>query len=303
MHPIQGAIAFLVFPGLLYALPMGWLMLGSERVFVARLQGRIGPPVAQPFWDFIKLLGKWPVPRPASDTFILTLLPVLAVGSTLGALGLLPAFAGGDGFVGDLILFVGLLEMAPLCMVLAGFASRSVYGQVGAAREAVLGISGNVPFLGALLALALSSGSLSMPHMAAAAPWAVRIPALLAILLCLPVKLRLNPFSVANAEQEILAGPLTEYDGPRLALWELAHGLEWVALAGLVAAFLVPGRIPGRPLWFVLASFALVPLLALLAAATARLKVHQATRFLWRWAALAAALAVAAAFLTRHWSF
>lgn len=299
MSTCQGMVAFLLFPGLLYALPMGWLMLGSERRIVARLQGRIGPPLTQPFYDFVKLLGKWPVARAGADTFLLTLLPVLAVGSTLGALALLPAFAGWDGFVGDLILFVGLLEMAPLCAVLAGFASRSIYGQVGAAREAILGISGNVPFLAALLALAVAGGSLSMPRIAAAAPWAVRVPALLAILLCLPVKLRLNPFSAASAEQEILAGPLTEYDGPRLALWELAHGLEWVALAGLVAAFLVPARIPGRPLVFILASFALVPLLATLAAATARLKVNQAARFLWRWASLAAAAALAAAFLTR----
>ena len=300
MNPAQGAIAFLVFPGLLYALPMGWLMLAGERRIVARLQGRIGPPLSQAFYDFVKLLGKWPVPRPGSDTFVLTLLPVLAVGSTLGALGLLPALAGG-GFVGDLILFVGLLEMAPLCLVLAGFASRSIYGQVGSIREAVLGISGNVPFLAALLALAMSAGSLSMPRIAAAAPWAVRIPALLAILLTIPVKLRINPFSVANAEQEILAGPLTEYDGPRLALWELAHGLEWVALAGLVAALLVPSQGFARPVLFVLVSLAMVPLLATLAAATARVKVDQAARFLWRWAALAAAAAVAAAFVIRHW--
>lgn len=300
MNPARGAIAFLVFPGLLYALPMGWLMLAGERRIVARLQGRIGPPLSQAFYDFVKLLGKWPVPRPGSDTFVLTLLPVLAVGSTLGALGLLPALAGG-GFVGDLILFVGLLEMAPLCSVLAGFASRSIYGQVGSVREAVLGICGNVPFLAALLALAMSAGSLSMPRIAAAAPWAVRVPALLAILLTIPVKLRINPFSVANAEQEILAGPLTEYDGPRLALWELAHGLEWVALAGLVAAFLAPFQGFSRPVWFVLVSLAMVPLLATLAAATARVKVDQAARFLWRWAALAAAAAVAAAFVIRHW--
>jgi formate hydrogenlyase subunit 4 len=52
---------------------------------------------------------------------------------------------------------------------------------------------------------------------------------------------------------------------------------------------------------FVLVSLALVPLLATLAAATARLKIDQAARFLWRWAALAAAAAMAAAFLIRHW--
>jgi NADH-quinone oxidoreductase subunit H len=295
--------ALLVFPGLLYALPMGWLMLGSERRIVARLQGRIGPPVSQAFYDFVKLMAKWPVPR-GPEALLLTLLPLLAVGSTLGSLALLPVLAGQGGFAGDLILLVGLMEMAPLCSVLAGFASRSVYGQVGATREAVLGISVNVPFLAALLALSASAGSLQLAGIAQAAPWAVRIPALVAILCCLPVKLRLNPFSVANAEQEILAGPLTEFDGPRLALWELAHALEWVVLAGLVAALVVPFHALGRPLGtvlFILISFALVPLLATLASATARLKLSQATRFLWRWAALASAIAFTAAIAVRHW--
>ena len=303
MNSLQALLALLVFPGLLYALPMGWLMLGSERRIVARLQGRIGPPVSQAFYDFVKLLAKWPVPR-GPEALLLTFLPLLAVGTTLGSLALLPVLTGHGGFAGDLILLVGLLEMAPLCAVLAGFASRSVYGEVGATREAVLGISVNVPFLAALLALSASAGSLQLAGIAEAAPWAVRVPALLAILCCLPVKLRLNPFSVANAEQEILAGPLTEYDGPRLALWELAHALEWVALAGLVAALVVPFQALGRPLGavlFILASFALVPLLATLAAATARLKLSQATRFLWRWAALASAIAFTAAVAVRHW--
>ncbi|BDU72802.1 respiratory chain complex I subunit 1 family protein [Mesoterricola silvestris] len=287
-------LALLVFPGLLYAVPMGWLMLGSERKVVARLQGRVGPPLTQGFYDFVKLLAKAPVPR--AETFLLTLLPILAVASTLGALALLPVGAG--GFTGDLIVFVGLLEMAPLCSVLAGFASRSVYGEVGATREAVLGISGNVPFLAALLALASAAGSLQLAAVAGGAPWVVRGPALLALLACLPVKLRMNPFSVANAEQEILAGPLTEMDGPRLALWELAHALEWVVLAGLVAVLVVPGR--GGA--FVLVSFAVVPLLGTLAAATARFKIDQAARFLWIWAVLAAVLAFFAAMAVRHGS-
>lgn len=303
MNALKVLFALLVFPGLLYALPMGWLMLGSERRIVARLQGRIGPPVSQAFYDFVKLLAKWPVPR-GSEELLLTFLPLLAVGSTLGSLALLPVLDGQGGFAGDLILLVGLMEMAPLCAVLAGFASRSVYGQVGATREAILGISVNVPFLAALLALSASAGSLQLARIAQAAPWVVRAPALLAILCCLPVKLRLNPFSVANAEQEILAGPLTEFDGPRLALWELAHALEWVVLAGLVAALLVPFHALGRPLGvtlFILVSFALVPLLATLASATARLKLSQATRFLWRWAALASGIAFAAAIAVRHW--
>ncbi|HWQ09867.1 MAG TPA: complex I subunit 1 family protein [Holophaga sp.] len=303
MNLVHALWGLLVFPGLLFAAPMGWLMLGAERRIVARLQGRIGPPVTQAFYDFVKLMAKEPAPRPASDTLLLTVLPLLAVGAMLGALALLPVLRLEGGFAGDLILFVGLLELAPLCFVLAGFASRSIYGEVGAVREAVLSISGNVPFLVALMAMATSAGSLQVAPLAAGTPWMVRVPALLTILLCLPVKLRMNPFSIANAEQEVLAGPLTEYDGPRLALWELAHALEWVVLAGLVAVLAWPVQglpaVVGVPLFAGLA-FLLVSVLATLAAATARLKLSQATRFLWRWALLASAVSLAATFFLRH---
>ena len=57
MMPWRALLALLVFPGLLYALPAGWLMLGLERKLRARFQRRIGPPIVQPVYDFLKLLG------------------------------------------------------------------------------------------------------------------------------------------------------------------------------------------------------------------------------------------------------
>jgi NADH-quinone oxidoreductase subunit H len=52
------AVAFLVWPGLLLAAPLAWLELWLMRKTVARLQGRVGPPFFQPFFDFMKLMGK-----------------------------------------------------------------------------------------------------------------------------------------------------------------------------------------------------------------------------------------------------
>ena len=303
MNPAQSLRALLLIPGLLYALPMGWLMLGVERKLRARFQGRIGPPITQPFWDLIKLLAKSPVARVVSDRGLLAGLPLLAVASMLGALALLPVFAGENGFSGDLVLLVGLLELPPLCLILAGYASRSIYGELGATREAIVSIASNVPFVAALVAMATAAGSLHLSAIAVSTPWPVRIPALAAILLCLPVKLRINPVSLANAEQEVLAGPLTEFDGRLLAFWELAHVLEWVALTGFVVTILVPLRSSLGMLdavVFALISLALVPLLTLLGAATARLKLAQATRLLWRWAGAAAAIALILSMGIRH---
>jgi len=154
-----------------------------------------------------------------------------------------------------------------------------------------------------VVAMAAAAGSLQLSTVAMDTPWMVRVPAMAAILLCLPVKLRINPVSLANAEQEVLAGPLTEFDGRLLALWELAHALEWVALGGFVIALAAPfrssfGLLDG--IVFALASLALVPLLTILGSATARLKLSQATRLLWRWASATAAVALILSILTRQ---
>ena len=231
----------LLFPGLLYAVPMAWLMEWINRKLVARLQRRIGPPFYQPFFDFVKLLAKEPVSRPPLQGFVMTALPLIAIASTLGTIALLPIFPSGHGFTGDLVLLVSLVEVAPLCAVLAGFASRSLFGGIGATREAVLTLAYNLPFLTALFALAVGTGSFSLAGLVSTPIWFVRVPALIALLITLPVKLHLNPFSAASAEQEIYAGATTEYDGPRLALWELSHALEWVVLTGLWAVTGVSG--------------------------------------------------------------
>lgn len=313
MNVARALLSLLLFPGLLYAVPMGWLMLWLERKLRARLQGRVGPPFYQPFFDFVKLMAKQPLHLPGLEGLLQTGLPILAIGASLGALALLPVFPGARGFAGDLILLLALLEVPPLCAILAGFASRSLFGQVGATREALLTIAYNLPLLTALVALAVAIDSLRLADLAGlSGPGSdspmgpgihmVRLLAVLSLLLCLPVKLRLNPFSLANAEQEIYTGPTTEFGGPHLALWELAHGLEWVALTGLVATLGLPWRSGLWPLdatVFVLLSLFLAVVLTVVAAATARLKILQAARFYSRWALGLALLSLIVAVIPR----
>jgi NADH-quinone oxidoreductase subunit H len=291
---VDALLRLLIFPGLVYALPAAWLMVWVERKLTARLQRRLGPPFFQPFFDFVKLLAKRPVARPPLQALVMTALPVLAVAAVLGALALLPVFAGG-GFSGDLVLLASLLEVPPLCAVLGGFASRSLYGELGATREALLSVSYSLPFLGAIVALAAAAHTLDLATLMSRPLWAVRAPALVALALCLPVKLRVNPFSVTNAEQEIYAGPTTEFEGPRLALWELAHGLEWIALTGLWATLAFPVvrfAWPLRIIVFIAISFAAAVVITAVAAATARLKPVQAARVYWQWGMLVAVVAL-----------
>jgi NADH-quinone oxidoreductase subunit H len=189
-----------------------------------------------------------------------------------------------------------------MCIIAAGFSSGSIFGEIGSAREAVLSVSYNIVFLLAILSIAASQHTFSLSALALLPSSPLRWLGILALLVCLPAKLHLNPFSLPNAEQEIYSGPMTEYAGPELAMWELSHGLEWVAATGLVATLIAPAVTAGwlAILLFVALSFAIVLLLSVVASATARLQIDTTVRFYWQCTLIFAVLAVAAVLFMRY---
>jgi len=305
-NPLVTALArLLIFPGLLFAVPAAWFFLWVERKSVALMQERVGPPFMQPFWDFIKLLGKSTPPRSGIAGLLMRAWPLIAVSAAAGAVGLLPVLPSSGGFEGDLILLLALLELPSICIIAAGFSSRSIFGEIGSAREAALSVSYNIVFLLAIVSIAASQHTFRLEALAALPSSPLLWLGVLAILVCLPAKLHINPFSLPNAEQEIYAGPLTEYAGPELAMWELSHGLEWVACTGLVATLIAPHiAVSWGGVWlaaclFIVISFATVLLLSVLAAATARLAIDSSVRFYWQCTLIFAVLAISSALFMR----
>lgn len=51
-------VQLLIFPGLLFCVVFGVLMAGIDRKLVARMQRRVGPPILQPWYDFVKCCAK-----------------------------------------------------------------------------------------------------------------------------------------------------------------------------------------------------------------------------------------------------
>jgi NADH-quinone oxidoreductase subunit H len=291
-------LAVFVWPGLLGGALLGWLFLWINRKLMARLQGRKGPPFYQPFFDFVKLMGKETIVAGGMNRIVFSALPLVALISMTFALALLP-LPGNPlrSFNGDLILLIYLLEMPALCEILTGFVTRSLYAQVGATREAILSLGYNVPFLTALIALAVHAKSSSLQEIVTATPGPALVFVALAILLSVPARLKSNPFSIANAESEIVAGILTEYNSKPLAIFELVHGLELTALAGLFGVIFLPfahSVMTGLAI-YILCALVLIFLTTGLAAATARLKVQHALRFFWSWGVAASVLSIVVA--------
>jgi len=295
------AFAVLVWPGLLGAAALGWLYLWIARKLTARLQGRQGPPFYQPFFDFVKLMGKQTVVPGGVNERLFRALPIVSVTATTLALVIVPVPGyPAWSFSGDLVLLIYLLEVPMLCDVLAGYVTRSIYAQVSATREAVMSLGYNVPFLAAVIAMAQHAGSFRLGDVQQAPIGPVWLFAAVAFLLAVPARVKSNPFSIANAEQEIVGGSHLEYSGSSLAMFELSHALEVVVLINLFTALFVPavgaGVLAGAALYLAV-SVALVAAVTLVAATTARLRVSQAFRFYWVWGGLAGCAAIVAAMI------
>lgn len=298
MNPVlANALAFLVWPGLLLAAPIAWVELWLMRKTVARLQGRRGPPFFQPFFDFAKLMGKQAVIPEGVDRGTFVALPMIALASIAAALVLMPVPGNpAPHLPGDVVVLLFLLEVPVIAEVVAGYVGRSVYGEVGAMREALMSLGYNLPFLASIVAMAERAGSFDLGAIAALPFGLVHVIAGVTFLLALPARMKLNPFSIANAESEIVAGGLIEYSGPLLGLFELAHALEVVVLTELFVALFVP--LPAAPIAalaiYLAVGLALLFGLSLLSAVTARVRLPQAIRFYWIWGGAASVAALAA---------
>jgi NADH-quinone oxidoreductase subunit H len=291
-------LALLVWPGLFGAAALGFFYQWTARKLMARLQGRRGPPFYQPFFDFMKLLGKSTViPQGANRTLFLAL-PFLSVCATVFGLAMVPVPGNViRSFPGDVVLLLYLLEMPVLADVLAGYVSRSIYGQVSAMREAVMSLAYNLPFLAAVIAMAQNAHSFRLGALHSSHFGIVTLLAGIAFLIAIPARLKSNPFSIPNAEQEIGPGAHIEYNGVPLAMFELSHALEIGLLFDVFFVLFVPqlSNPVASVAVYLVTGFWLIALVTLTAALTARLTVSRAFRFYWVWGGLAAAAALAVA--------
>ena len=112
----------------------------------------------------------------------------------------------------------------------------------------------------------------------------VMIPALLAYLIFLPGTMGVPPFDIPEAETEVLEGPLLEYGGPLLALFQIGSAFKIFVVLGLGVALFFPGTISDfwivNLIWFVFKCLVLMLLsLTLVKSATGRFRIDQAFRF------------------------
>ncbi len=201
----------------------------------ARMQGRPGPSIRQPYRELARLWGKSTV-TPQPHTVIYLLAPAVSAASALMALALLPTagHALDLGLGHDALVLVGLLALGRFALALAAWDTGSGFSLMGAGRELMFSAFVEGLLLLVLLLLALPLGStdlVSMSH-AASLSWVSLRPAhwaaALAFGLLILAETGRRPLDNPDTHLELTMvheGPLLEYAGRDLAY------LQWAAAA------------------------------------------------------------------------
>lgn len=297
---LQALLHMIIFPGGLFALAVGFAFKGLDRRLEARLQRRVGPPLIQPLLDIAKLLTKETlIPRTANRTAFL-MAPVLGFTGMAVCAAFIPVPGVYSGLtnMGDLLVIFYLLPAPAIALMLGGSSSGSPFGALGFSREMLMMLAYEVPLLAVLLAVAMLVGkgmgsgaefSLAqiISYQSAAGPLGfnpVMIPAFIAYLMFLPGTMGVVPFDIPEAETELLEGPLLEYGGPPLAMFQIGSALKTFVVLGLGVALFFPGTLGDfwlvNLLWFLFKCLALMALsLTLVKSATGRFRIDQAFWF------------------------
>lgn len=227
---IIGIVAYLILAPLL-----GGLLAGIDRKITAKMQGRKGPSILQPFYDVGKLLSKQT--SAVNNVQLLFALSFLIFIVFTGAL-----FFGGF----DLLLVFFVLTTACMFLVLAATSASSPYSNMGAQRELVQMLAYEPMVLLTAVGFYVATGSFKVNEIVTAGePAVILLPGVfLGFLYILTIKLRKSPFDIStshHAHQEMVKGITTELSGKILALIEIAHWYENIFLMGIIALFFVFG--------------------------------------------------------------
>ena len=256
--------------GILY----GMALKGVDRRLTARMQGRIGPPLRQPFYDVLKLFEKESIIPENSITWLFNAAPLIALATSITTLlylpiGPFPSLFSGEG---DLIVILYLLELSVLAMVAGGFASGSPYASVGSQREIVLMISSQLPLATTIITLAWKYSLLYPGIKAFSLATFVNNPIwnnvgilgfigvgilLITLLMLSTAGLGRLPFDIAEAGTEISGGMIVEYSGRNLGILYINDAVRVIVFATLVNAIFFPYKLSP-----IIANYVMLPLAA-----------------------------------------
>lgn len=154
---LQGIASVLILTGL------APLFVGFVNKQKAKLTGRIGAPILQPYYDLKKLFRKETI-NATTSSFISRVTPILNFVSVIIAAAILPVgfWKPLISFNGDIILFAYILGFSRFFQILAAMDIGSSFEGMGAAREATFALFAEPIFFFTIGSISFISGYTSL---------------------------------------------------------------------------------------------------------------------------------------------
>jgi formate hydrogenlyase subunit 4 len=226
------------------------ITLGVTRTVRARMEGRAGGRLGQPWRDLRKLARKAPTSPPDASAFFAAAPPVLmATSLTVAATAPFVTTVGPAGSA-DLIIVVGVMLLGTVALALAGLDTGTAFGGMGSSRAMTIAALVEPTLLLSVYALSARVGSTSLGAIVTAGatdPARVFAPTSLLALAALAIA------TLAETGRIPVDNPAThleltmvheamvlEYSGRDLAMLEWAAAMRLTILLGLLANLFVP---------------------------------------------------------------
>lgn len=250
-----------------------------ERKFAGFFQARVGPTYLGPwgslqsFGDILKLLSKEDITPARADKPVFKLAPYIAFVPAFLVMAVLPfGPVGGEpnlfgyrfdyviaNFDAGVVLFLALGTLGVYGVLLAGWSSNSNYSLLGGLRAGAQMISYELPMGFSVVGVMLMAGSMNLVDIVDAQAgnfwnwyFIPQIVGGLVFFVASIAELNRTPFDLAEAEQELVAGYLTEYSGMRWGMFMFTEYVNMVVISGITATLYLGGwRAPLEVLDFI----------------------------------------------------
>ena len=288
-----------------------------ERRVIARFQRRVGPNragplgVFQPIADALKMAFKEEILPSNASRLVFLIAPAISVIVALTAFAVVPLggpTAWGNSsvaqawapYVADLnvgVLYIfAIASLAVYGIVLAGWSSGNHYSLLGALRSAAQMVSYEVSISLAIVGVLMFAGTLSMVGIVQAQThdgiWFILAQPLGFLLYGIAAVAEVNraPFDLPEAEQELVAGYLTEFSGLRWSLFQMAEYINMITASSVVVTLFFGGwtlgaldGVFGLPfIWYFIKVAIFLFIFIWLRATLPRIRYDQLMRFGWQ---------------------
>jgi len=226
------------------------LLAGYVRTLKARLVGRRGPPLIQPYRDLLRLMRK-EVVLAHSASWLFRAAPYVIFAATWVAAALVPTFATGllFNYAADMIAIVALLGTARFMLALAGLDVGTSFGGLGSSREMMIASLAEPAMVMVVFTLSLLAGSTQLSFIAAFMQGpgvGLRVSLAMALVALIMVAIAENariPIDNPATHLELTMvheAMILEYSGRHLALIELASFVKLLLYVSIIACVFAP---------------------------------------------------------------